>query len=113
MAVRIALTATAAPPVRLEICRRLGLHDPEVVIGDFDRPNIELSVRHARSPNDKQQLIAQCAEQRWPAREFDVDEKCWRRPLLAAFRLLPGVRRHGTPTRRTDEASTQNPWICR
>src|SRR5919107_1438070 len=30
--VRIALTATAAPPVRREIRRRLGLRDPEVVI---------------------------------------------------------------------------------
>src|SRR5262249_28414463 len=38
--VRMALTATAAPPVRLEIIRRLGLRDPEVVIGDFDRPHI-------------------------------------------------------------------------
>ena len=59
--VRIALTATAAPPVRREICRRLGLRDPEVVIGDFDRPHIELSVQHARSPEDKQRLIAQAA----------------------------------------------------
>ena len=61
--VRIALTATAAPPVRLEICRRLGLNDPEVVIGDFDRPHIELSVRQARSPEDKQQLVARYADQ--------------------------------------------------
>ncbi|HTU86910.1 MAG TPA: RecQ family ATP-dependent DNA helicase [Solirubrobacteraceae bacterium] len=61
--VRIALTATAAPPVRQEICRRLGLRDPEVVIGDFDRPHIELSVRHARTSKDKQQLIAECAQQ--------------------------------------------------
>ncbi len=38
--VRLALTATAAPPVRQEIISRLGLRDPEVVIGDFDRPNI-------------------------------------------------------------------------
>ena len=45
--VRIALTATAAPPVRREICRRLELRDPEVVIGDFDRPHVELSVEHA------------------------------------------------------------------
>lgn len=59
--VRIALTATASPPVRREIRRRLGLRDPEVVIGDFDRPHIELSVRHARSPDDKQRLIAQAA----------------------------------------------------
>src|SRR3984957_1669547 len=61
--VRIALTATAAPPVRREICRRLKLRDPEVVIGDFDRPNIELSVNHARSREDKQRLIARSAEE--------------------------------------------------
>ena len=62
-AVRIALTATAAPPVRDEICRRLKLRDPEVVIGDFDRPGIQLSVQHARSPEDKQRLIAQAADE--------------------------------------------------
>jgi ATP-dependent DNA helicase RecQ len=61
--VRIALTATAAPPVRREICARLGLRDPEVVIGDFDRPHIELSVQHARSPKDKQRLLAQAADE--------------------------------------------------
>ena len=61
--VRIALTATAAPPVRREICRRLGLRDPEVVIGDFDRPHIDLSVQHARSPEDKQRLIAQAVDE--------------------------------------------------
>jgi ATP-dependent DNA helicase RecQ len=61
--VRIALTATAAPPVRREICRRLGLRDPEVVIGDFDRPHIELSVQHARTARDRQRLIAQTAQE--------------------------------------------------
>jgi ATP-dependent DNA helicase RecQ len=59
--VRIALTATAAPPVRREICRRLGLRDPEEVIGDFDRPHIELSVQLARSPEHKQRLIERAA----------------------------------------------------
>jgi ATP-dependent DNA helicase RecQ len=43
----LALTATAAPPVREEIAERLGLHDPEIVIRGFDRPNIHLAVeRH-------------------------------------------------------------------
>src|ERR1700740_724483 len=51
--VRLALTATAAPPVREEIARRLSLRDPAVVIGDFDRPNIELSVNRVRSAKDK------------------------------------------------------------
>src|SRR4051794_23063426 len=59
--VRIALTATAAPPVRDEIIRRLGLDTPEVVIGDFDRPAIELSVHHVRSVRDKQHRLEQAA----------------------------------------------------
>jgi len=56
--VRLALTATAAPPVRQEITRRLGMREPQTVIGDFDRPNIFLSVRRARTVRDKQQLLA-------------------------------------------------------
>src|SRR6201999_3289064 len=56
--VRLALTATAAPPVRQEITRRLGLRDPQVVIGDFDRPNIYLSVSRALTLREKQQHLA-------------------------------------------------------
>ena len=59
--VRLALTATAAPPVRREIMRRLGLRDPEVVIGDFDRPNIYLSVRRALTVRDKHRHLTQAA----------------------------------------------------
>ena len=51
---RLALTATAAPPVRQEVIRRLGLRDPVVVIGDFDRPHIGLSARHVRTVPDKE-----------------------------------------------------------
>ena len=40
----VALTATAAPPVREEIADRLGLRDPLVVVRGFDRPNLELAV---------------------------------------------------------------------
>jgi ATP-dependent DNA helicase RecQ len=58
--VRLALTATAAPPVRQEIVRRLGLRDPEVVIGDFDRPHIALSVRRVRTLPDKHRELV-CA----------------------------------------------------
>jgi ATP-dependent DNA helicase RecQ len=59
--VRLALTATAAPPVRHEIGRRLGLRDPEVVIGDFDRPHIHLSVRNVRTLPDKQRELVRAA----------------------------------------------------
>jgi ATP-dependent DNA helicase RecQ len=61
--VRVALTATAAPPVRDEIIRRLGLRDPEVVIGDFDRPEIYLSVHHAGSVKAKQREIERAASE--------------------------------------------------
>ena len=59
--VRIALTATAAQPVRDEICRRLGLRDPEVVVGDFDRPNIELTARGFRSVDEKHEELEAAA----------------------------------------------------
>jgi ATP-dependent DNA helicase RecQ len=54
----LGLTATAAPPVRQEIVQRLGLRDPAVVIGDFDRPNIGLSVTRVRTVDDKQRELA-------------------------------------------------------
>ena len=55
--VRLALTATAAPPVRQEITRRLGLRDPVEVIGDFDRPNIRLAARRVRTVPDKRREL--------------------------------------------------------
>jgi ATP-dependent DNA helicase RecQ len=61
--VRLALTATAAEPIRQEIARRLGLRDPEVVIGDFDRPDIALAARRVRTVAEKHaELTAAAAE---------------------------------------------------
>jgi ATP-dependent DNA helicase RecQ len=43
----LALTATAAPPVRDEITARLGMRDPALIVGGFDRPEIWLGAsRH-------------------------------------------------------------------
>jgi ATP-dependent DNA helicase RecQ len=42
----IALTATAAPPVREDIVARLGLRDHGEVITSFDRPELHLAARH-------------------------------------------------------------------
>jgi len=61
--VRVALTATAAPPVRTQIQQRLGLRDPRVVIGDFDRPHIDLAVDRVRSAKDKQRRVEQAASE--------------------------------------------------
>ncbi len=41
--------------------RRLGLRDPVVVVGDFDRPHIRLSVHRARTVSDKRQELVRSA----------------------------------------------------
>jgi len=61
--VRLALTATAAPPVRQEIVRRLGLRDPVVVIGDFDRPHLHLSVQRVSTVPDKERELVRAARE--------------------------------------------------
>jgi ATP-dependent DNA helicase RecQ len=55
----LALTATAAPPVRGEIVERLGMRDPEVVVRGFDRPNIHLDVRSFLEEKDKKRALLQ------------------------------------------------------
>jgi ATP-dependent DNA helicase RecQ len=59
--VRVALTATAAQPVRQEIVRRLELRDPEIVIGDFDRPHVGLSAERVRTEADKHGALTDAA----------------------------------------------------
>ena len=53
----LALTASATPAMREEICVRLQLRDPFVMTLSFDRPNIELSVQLCRNERRKQTLI--------------------------------------------------------
>jgi ATP-dependent DNA helicase RecQ len=53
----IALTATAAPPVRGDIAERLGMRDPEQVVAGFDRPNLHLSVRRFTEDTDKRNAV--------------------------------------------------------
>jgi ATP-dependent DNA helicase RecQ len=53
----LALTATAAPPVRDEIVALLGMRDPAVLIRGFDRPNIrpEVVSFHGEHAADRKQ----------------------------------------------------------
>ena len=53
----VALTATAAPPVRAEIVERLGLRNVVSVVRGFERPNITLAV-HAGFPSDSEKRAA-------------------------------------------------------
>jgi ATP-dependent DNA helicase RecQ len=53
----LALTATASPPVQADITRRLGMRSPEVVVADFDRPNISLAVRRTQPSHPEARAI--------------------------------------------------------
>lgn len=46
----IALTATAVPDVRTDISRHLGLSDPALFVGSFDRANLRYSVVPKKNP---------------------------------------------------------------
>jgi ATP-dependent DNA helicase RecQ len=53
----LALTATAAPPVRDDIAERLGLRDPAQVVAGFDRPNLHLTVQRFTEDADKRNAV--------------------------------------------------------
>lgn len=53
----VALTATASVVVRRDIVDRLGLRDPAVVVGGFDRPNLRLSVERHLDAEDKRRAV--------------------------------------------------------
>lgn len=62
----LALTATAAPPVRDEIVERLAMREPAIVSRGFDRPNLGLSVETMPDERSKLErlveLVAELAE---------------------------------------------------
>src|SRR5215217_3216288 len=58
----LALTATAAPPVRAEITERLQMRDPALVIRGFDRPNIRLCVERFHGDGAEERKLRAIAE---------------------------------------------------
>ncbi|MFE5671585.1 RecQ family ATP-dependent DNA helicase [Agromyces sp. NPDC056523] len=57
----VALTATGSAPVREEIVERLGLREPRVLVGGFDRPNIHLGVSRHEDDAAKERAIIETA----------------------------------------------------
>lgn len=62
----IALTATADPATRKDIVSKLQMTDPAVVIGDFDRPNIRITVRRSVRKQDKLREIVDFISEEGP-----------------------------------------------
>jgi len=88
----LALTATAAPPVRAEIVERLGMREPAVVVRGFDRPNIRFAVesfleeRHKRAA-----LLERCRATKGPGLVYAATRK-GAEELAAELRDIAGLR---------------------
>jgi ATP-dependent DNA helicase RecQ len=55
----VALTATAAPPVRADIAQRLGLREHAEVADSFDRPNLHLAVARFQDEAAKRRAVVE------------------------------------------------------
>jgi ATP-dependent DNA helicase RecQ len=63
----LALTATAAPPVRSDIVAVLGLRDPAMIVRGFDRPNIHFAVhRFYDAEHKRRELLGAIAAAEGP-----------------------------------------------
>jgi ATP-dependent DNA helicase RecQ len=63
----LALTATAAPPVRRDIVSVLRLQDPAIIVRGFDRPNIHLAVdRFYEAEHKRRAVVAAVTEAEGP-----------------------------------------------
>jgi ATP-dependent DNA helicase RecQ len=60
----VALTATAAPPVREDIAERLRMRSPRVVVSGFARENIDLAVVLCADADDQQDKVVDAALER-------------------------------------------------
>jgi ATP-dependent DNA helicase RecQ len=60
----LALTATAAAPVREEIVAVLRLRDPDIIVKGFDRPNIWLGVERFREEEAKERALLDAVAER-------------------------------------------------
>lgn len=72
----VALTATAASPIRADIIERLGLREPQEVIASFDRPNLHLNLERFTDDADKRRKLAErVAEQPKPGLVYVATRK--------------------------------------
>jgi ATP-dependent DNA helicase RecQ len=107
----LALTATAAPPVRDEIVRELDMRDPAIVIRGFDRPNIHLAVERHHDGERKTRALLDwvLAHAPGPGIVYTVTQKETERLAeeLQERDVRAGAYHGGLPARRREEAQEQ------
>ncbi|RAY16600.1 recombinase RecQ [Actinomadura craniellae] len=105
----VALTATAAPPVRAEIVERLRLRDPVEIVRGFDRPELRLSVRaFHRAADQRAAVLAAARELDGPGIVYAATRKdtAWYAEQLESAGLYHAGLRRGERDRVQQEFMT-------
>jgi ATP-dependent DNA helicase RecQ len=112
----LALTATAAPPVRAEIVERLEMRDAEVVVAGFDRPEIRLEVDHYADAYGKQQgvldrVLAEIGADRGPGIVYSATRKGTEEIAEQLADRGLRVRAYHAGLRKAEREDTQRAWM--
>jgi len=112
----LALTATAAPPVRAEIVERLEMRDAEVVVAGFDRPEIRLEVDHYADAHAKEQgvldrVLAELGEGRGPGIVYSATRRSTEEVAQALTERGLRVRPYHAGLSRAEREDTQRAWM--
>ncbi len=112
----LALTATAAPPVRAEIVERLAMRDPEVVVAGFDRPEIRLEVAHHADAHAKRTAVldratAEVGAGRGPGIVYSATRKGTADLADALVERGLRARPYHAGLRKADREDAQRAWM--
>jgi ATP-dependent DNA helicase RecQ len=112
----LALTATAAPPVRAEIVERLEMRDPEIIVAGFDRPEIRLEVDHYADAHGKEQgvldrVLAEIGEGRGPGIVYSATRKGTEEIAAQLAERGLRARHYHAGLNKGDREETQRAWM--
>ncbi|TQN40847.1 ATP-dependent DNA helicase RecQ [Blastococcus colisei] len=112
----LALTATAAPPVRAEIVEELEMRDPEVVVAGFDRPEIRLEVDHHADARGKEQgvldrVLAEIGDGRGPGIVYSATRRGTEEIATVLAERGIRARPYHAGLNKADREDTQRAWM--
>ena len=112
----LALTATAAPPVRAEIVEQLEMRDPGVVVAGFDRPEIHLEVDHYADAHGKQEgvldrVLAEIGAGRGPGIVYSATRRGTEEIAAQLSERGLRARHYHAGLNRGDREDTQRAWM--
>ncbi|WP_324274988.1 RecQ family ATP-dependent DNA helicase [Blastococcus brunescens] len=112
----LALTATAAPPVRAEIVERLEMRDPEIVVAGFDRPEIRLEVDHHADARGKElgvleRVLAEIGDGRGPGIVYSATRRGTEEIAGELTDRGLRARHYHAGLNRVDREDTQRAWM--